>query len=223
MLFFAKIIFLPTPPMDVEEFDDWLESAQETNLSVGLNNTSTLGTSDLSSKLKHYDSCLTIHQKKEISVITEEDRIEFINRLRVTDEEIEWAESLPQRGDDWHKLRKGRITASMFGPCAGHGYKEKDVALMTILWPDFIKSKETEFSREIMERGTILEPIGFEMAQVAAISHYRDRGYTDIWIEETGIKICKDYPWLAASSDEKYLPEVQVLNLLMLLWKSSGL
>ncbi len=147
--------------------------------------------------------------------ITKEDRRRYLDSLRMTDELYKEAQAVAQRSDRWHWFRAGgpglatthdgrpceprlvltRMTASLFGAAAGHNdYKKEGELLRDMLWPSFQGNDATEY-------GTTMESTAFEMTQVHAIQEYRAAGYDDVWIEETGICVSRQHPWLAASSD----------------------
>lgn len=128
-------------------------------------------------------------------VVTEEDIEEFLLALAVTDEQIAQARACAQRSEEWHKWRKNRMTMSMAGAAAGHNKHRSPMELIReLLWPFFKGNNATEY-------GTIFEPTATHIVQIVIDANLKKLGYQRGWVQETGTEICKQHPWLAASSD----------------------
>lgn len=151
------------------------------------------------------DDPLILCARSKSSLVTEEDKNLFVSRLVVTDEEKESAQNIQQRTGDWHGYRAKsvpgikypikRLTSSNFGAAAGHNIKKTKLELLAdMLWDLFKGNEATEY-------GTIMESTSFRIVEAITINRLEAEGYDQVWIEETGITLSKEHPWLAGSGD----------------------
>jgi putative phage-type endonuclease len=127
-------------------------------------------------------------------LLTPED---VLKSLEVTQEQADAIASIPQGTEAWLNARKNRITASNFGAAIGmNKYKSPRGLLKDLLWNTF--------------RGNAATRWGSEHEDVAreAYVHYiqsqirEGQGpYTSIRVEETGLYVNPDRPWLGSSPD----------------------
>ena len=98
--------------------------------------------------------------------------------------------------------RANRLSASQFGAAAGHhDHRGVGDVLLSLLWPDFKPEGDDAEPNEAMVYGTLLESHAVDIVQVGLERHYRAQGYDRVWVEQTGTRICRERPWLCASSD----------------------
>lgn len=144
----------------------------------------------------------------------------FLESLKVTPEEQIEIMYEDQRTQKWINTRKGRLTASLFCAAAGHSkYSSIATLLKNMLWTK-------QFSNRATRRGNNLEPHVFELAQCHFEKAFRDKLDGDesehdnqIWMEEVGLCIDAQNPYLAASTDgilhvgkRKYTIEIKAPN-----------
>jgi putative phage-type endonuclease len=119
---------------------------------------------------------------------------EILKGMYLTDDERLEVMYGNQRTEEWDEKRKNKVTGSMGGAAVGHsGYDNIRATVKKMLYPEKCTSAA-------MKRGTKLEPHIFAMAAVFFEKHYQT-GNDDIWLEEVGLCIDKEYPWLGASTD----------------------
>ncbi len=162
---------------------------------------------------------------------TDADCALYLSSLHVSDAQIEAAKRCAQRSPEWHAWRLGapglpadrlpaasrthradlhkldertgnrlvlrRMTMSAIGAACGHkqgAYGTRLALLRDMLWPSFEGNDATDY-------GTTMEASAFALVHALLVQEYRAAGYAEVWLEETGITISRQYPWMAASSD----------------------
>ena len=116
----------------------------------------------------------------------------LIESLSVTDEDIRRISGLPQRSDEWHQARAGRITGSRVGGCIGSSeYDTPDSILKSMLWGSEFKGNAAT------RRGTEMEPVA-QKSVSRIIKRDRDPG-AELLLP--GLIVCKSDPIFAYSPD----------------------
>jgi hypothetical protein len=144
--------------------------------------------------------------RSELLVVEPADQLAFLETMRVTDSEIEAAASVKQRSPEWYEWRKDRLSASVFGNAIGHVPKDcsarsqMEKVIRRMMWPG-MREDDDDAPREPLMYGQVTERHGIMIAGTKIVRDLRKQGYRHVWIEETGTRICKEHPWLSASSD----------------------
>ena len=138
----------------------------------------------------------------------------LIDNLQVSKEKIEFIRNVRQRTPDWDLARNGiidyennvfippRLTASRSGTGLKHNKKETQFKLLqNLIWPQSSK-KFNEYAKKIMDKGTAYEILVLKNITMVLNSKFKSLNMNnEIWIEDIGLVIDYNYPWLAASSD----------------------
>jgi hypothetical protein len=137
--------------------------------------------------------------------VTDAEKAAFVDKMRVTDEDIVRILNVPQRTQEWLDARDGRATGSNFGSMHGtHPYSSPKNLVREMLWKKFKGNAATEWGskmeevalaayvREMRARHGILDLAGFESAAAS--------GKT-FWVETPGLVVNKEHPWLGTSPD----------------------
>lgn len=118
----------------------------------------------------------------------------FLRRYEgFTDADRQRIRDAPQRTPDWYAARRHRITASNFGAAANHHkLSPRHELVRAMLW------KHTFTGNEMTAWGTDKEPV--------ACDWYEKRGQERVgkdnfWVEDTGLNVDVQRPWLAVSPD----------------------
>jgi putative phage-type endonuclease len=122
---------------------------------------------------------------------------DILKSLEITQEESIRIAKIPQGSQAWLDFRMNRLTASNFGAAVGmNRYKSPKGLLKDMLWSSFKGNAATKW-------GSDHEDIARD-AYVAHIQSEIDAGtspYTSIRVEETGLHVNPDRPWLGSSPD----------------------
>lgn len=139
------------------------------------------------------------------TLVTQDDKEEFLRKyIYMDDETIELSKTYAQRTPEWHTLRAKRIGMSSAGTAAGHNpYKTPLELCKDMVWPEHKAepSSEDDSAKARMAYGTVMENTGLSILDVVVQQYFQHFGYKNVWIEETGVWIWKEHPWLCASSD----------------------
>jgi len=137
---------------------------------------------------------------REDTRITKDDKRKFLKRLKVTDADILHIANCAQRSPDWYEARKYRLTGSNFGGAAGH-YPDKlnktpKSVLHDMLWPGSFKgSAATRY-------GTDREPLIHQVVETFMHTRRSNPDTQKVWLEECGLIVSKEHPWLGVSPDD---------------------
>lgn len=122
---------------------------------------------------------------------------EVLQGLEVDTEDVYNIANIPQGTQRWLDARKNRLTASNFGAAIGmNRYKSPKGLLKDMLWNTFKGNIATRWGSEHED-----------VARDAYLAHVRadiaaGKGdYASIEVEETGLHINPDRPWLGSSPD----------------------
>jgi hypothetical protein len=112
---------LESDPVAMDESTDDNDSIVESE--EHSSQTETEDDSDDSSEEEEESKSIVTTIPKRISmqpstIVTEQDKIEFLKRLEVTEEQIEHIRCIDQRTPEWKEARKDRLTGSNFGAAA---------------------------------------------------------------------------------------------------------
>lgn len=143
-----------------------------------------------------------------------EDIRNLIANLYVTDEEIQKIKNFNQRTPEWFKARNGvinheikcyippRLTASKVATALHHNKKETSHSLLlSLIWPEQQK-KFNSFAKKIMDKGTAYETLVVKNVTMTLNSKFKSKKFQNqVWVEDVGLLVNKNYPWIAASSD----------------------
>lgn len=143
-----------------------------------------------------------------------EDVKNLITNLYVNEEQIENIKNFNQRTPDWFKARNGiidhetkcyippRLTASRVGTILHHNKKETTHnLLLNLIWPEQQKNFNS-FAKKIMDKGTAYETLVVKNVTMTLNSKFKSQKFQNqIWVEDVGLLVNKNYPWIAASSD----------------------
>lgn len=136
---------------------------------------------------------------REDCKVTKEDKRKFLRRLVVTDEEILRIANYEQRSPEWHEARKYRLTGSNFGAAADH-YKDKQktpaILLSDMLWPGKFKGNAAT------QYGTDREPFIHQVVETYMNTTGKTSNTQEVVLEECGLIVCKEHPWLGVSPDD---------------------
>lgn len=134
---------------------------------------------------------------KEDTVITTEDKRQFLKRLAVTDEDILRIANEEQRTPPWYEARKYRLTGSNFGAASGH-HKDKNPSgvLQDLLWPGTFKGNAAT------QYGTTREPLIHDVVETSLNQQCNHNEGERAWLESCGLIVCKEHPWLGVSPDD---------------------
>lgn len=120
-----------------------------------------------------------------------------LERLAITPEQSAAISAIPQGTQPWLDARKNRLTASNFGAAVGmNRYKSPRGLVKDMLWNTFKGNQATRWGSEH-------EDIARD-AYVAKMQADIDAGvgpYTSIRVEETGLHVNPERPWLGSSPD----------------------
>ena len=121
----------------------------------------------------------------------------FMAALSVTEEQVEIGESVAQKTDLWHQFKSNRIGGSKMGQINNHDKpRTPHNAVVDMIVPKPISSW-------MMTKGTIMEDTAFNIVAIELREILHREGYRDVWMEQTGIRVWKDHPWIAVSADGK--------------------
>jgi len=122
---------------------------------------------------------------------------EVLFNIRVSPEQARAIAHIPQGSQAWLNARKNRITASNFGAAVHmNKYKSPRGLLKDLLWNTFKGNTATRWGSEHED-----------VARDAYVAHIRreiEAGrseYTSIRVEETGLHVNPELPWLGSSPD----------------------
>lgn len=135
----------------------------------------------------------------------------FLASLQVTGETAMTIAAIPQRTQEWHQERWGRLTASNYGAAAYHGSAScpspaaaaRDL-LGKMLYPE-LASASQGIAAAMMAYGTNNEPVARD---VYTLDRLRARPGS-VYVYESGLCVSLEHGWLAASPDffvDEYLP-----------------
>lgn len=135
--------------------------------------------------------------------------IEFIDRLIVTEEESMTISKYEQKSQAWLDARKGRITASNFGAAVGRNpYQTRRALLKQMLWSSFRGNVATRWGcdNEPVACETYVVAKQLEIAQQVdrvanASEEEKDSIVTELYVEERGLVINPERPWMGNSPD----------------------
>lgn len=141
----------------------------------------------------------------------------LIDNLNVSKEKIQFIRQVNQRTPQWFIARNGvidyennifippRLTASRVGTVLKHNKKETQFKLLqNLIWSEDDQSskKFNAFAKKIMDKGTAYETLVVKNVTMNLNSKFQSSNINnEIWIEDIGLVIDYNYPWLAASSD----------------------
>ena len=122
---------------------------------------------------------------------------DVLKSLSVSPDDSKRIASIPQGTQEWLDARKNRLTASNFGAAVGlNRYKSARGLCKDMLWSTFKGNAATRWGSEHED-----------VARDAYLAHVRaeiDAGtspYTSIRVEETGLYVNPDRPWMGSSPD----------------------
>lgn len=137
---------------------------------------------------------ITKPRKRPDVQVTKQD---VLQKIQVTHNRAREIERIPQGTTPWLDSRKYRLTASNFGAAIGvNRYKSPNGLLKDMLWHSFKGNAATRWGSEH-------EDIARD-AYIAVIQKQIDEGtspYKSIRVEETGLFINPETPWLGSSPD----------------------
>jgi hypothetical protein len=135
----------------------------------------------------------------------------FVARLAITQERADVIERYEQRSEEWLEARKGRITASNFGSAVGRNKYSTPTALVkNMLWATFKGNICTRWGTEHESDGEDCYAASKHMdildnpdeTILAAMSEAeRDVIVTALRVEEAGLVINPERPWMGNSPD----------------------
>lgn len=126
--------------------------------------------------------------------ITETD---VLKGLKVTPEEAAAIAGIPQGTEAWLVARQNRITASNFGAAIGmNRYKTPRGLLRDLLWSTFKGNAATRWGNEHEDIARDAYVIRMQADILNGTSEY-----ISLRVEETGLHINPDRPWLGSSPD----------------------
>ena len=129
------------------------------------------------------------------TIVTEEDKQEFLSRLQVTDQAIHNILNSEQRSIEWKQFREDRLTGSNFGAAAGMSKYMSPLQLVASqLWQEFKGNANTE-------KGTTIESWAFALTEAYFKENFEKMGSEKVFMKDTGLLISKEHPWLGISSD----------------------
>lgn len=126
----------------------------------------------------------------------------FVDKLHVTPDEARRIANYTQGSSEWLKSRVGRITASNFGAAMGlNKFMSMRSLLKQLLWGGFTGNVATRWGQdhESVARDEYIAAKRQEFA--TAGDGDGDDAPTDIRVEETGLVINVDRPWMGNSPD----------------------
>jgi len=124
-------------------------------------------------------------------------RDDVIKALNLTKQQSDDIARIPQGTDAWLAARKNRLTASNFGAAIGmNRYSSPTNLLRSLLWNTFKGNTATRW-------GNDHEKVALDayVAKMRADIAMGNSPYTSIEIEETGLFVNPDHPWLGSSPD----------------------
>lgn len=128
-------------------------------------------------------------------IILPSDKVKFIEKLKLSKNDIQKVQQLEQRGDNWHNFRKSRLTASLFGAAAGHSPYDTTASLLKkMLYP-------VSFTNEAIRHGIRCESTAFEDAQLLFHREFTKQGAKSVALNEIGLVIDEERPYLGGSAD----------------------
>jgi len=134
-------------------------------------------------------------KKRQDNSVSEDEIRAFLDALKLTPEQITEIENVPQRTKAWFEARNNRLPASLAGAVAGHKrFETKRDVLQNMMWP-------TPFSNDATEYGTAMEAAAFQHVEAVLVHDLGERGFGNVWLQETGTRIMHQHPWLCASTD----------------------
>ena len=121
---------------------------------------------------------------------------DYIEKMKVTPEDVIRVMNTPQRTPEWIKYRSNRMTASNYGSAAGHNPHSKPrQLLMSLLWDTFKGNAATEY-------GTKNEPVAAKVYENFSTQlAKREDVANEMSFYYPGLIICQKHPWLAVSPD----------------------
>lgn len=124
-------------------------------------------------------------------------------RLQVTPEQVESISKYTQGSPEWLQSRVGRITASNFGAAMGvNMYMSPRGLLKQLLWGGFVGNVATRWGSDHEETARLqyVENMNSEIAaQCSTLDD--DETLVSIEVEETGLIINPERPWMGNSPD----------------------
>ena len=124
-------------------------------------------------------------------------------RLQVTPEQVESISKYTQGSPEWLQSRVGRITASNFGAAMGvNMYMSPRGLLKQLLWGGFVGNVATRWGSDHEETARLqyVENMNSEIAaQCSTLDD--DEKLVSIEVEETGLIINPERPWMGNSPD----------------------
>lgn len=122
----------------------------------------------------------------------QQEHVDFLKDMTITQEESDKILNYDQRTDDWHKARSNRITASRFGEIAGNNKYQTDQAVLVqdLLWKTFQGNAATEW-------GTLHEPDALAEYENTMKKHWGP----EFTVTQQGLYVPVDKPWLGVSVD----------------------
>ena len=134
---------------------------------------------------------------------TDDDLDKWMQRLQVTAEQVDLISKYIQGSAEWLQSRVGRITASNFGAAMGvNMYMSPRGLLKQLLWGGFVGNVATRWGsdHEDTARLQYLENMNSEIAaQCSTLDD--DEKLVSIEVEETGLIINPERPWMGNSPD----------------------
>jgi len=151
---------------------------------------------------------------KKRKVVSHSQRItgeQFVSRLAVTQEKADIISNYEQKSEDWLDARKGRITASNFGSAIGKNkYQSRRGLLKQMLWHTFRGCAATRWGceKEEVALDVYVNTKQIDIASAARVADLenatdeeKDEIVTDLWVEERGLVINPERPWMGNSPD----------------------
>ena len=138
---------------------------------------------------------------KEDVYVSPDDKMKFLDRIIVTNEEIDRIALYEQRTSMWFHERRFRVTGSNFGSVMGmNPYSTPDNVIHDMLWPgEFKGNTATQY-------GTDREPIIHNMVECHLTERQRlENSSTHVWVQPVGLIINRKYPYLGCSPDDAIL------------------
>ena len=128
---------------------------------------------------------------------------QYMEKLKVTSQEVQHIMGIAQRDPEWIKQRHGRMTASNYGSAAGHNpYTSPRKLLMSLLWDTFKGNKATEYGNQ---NESVCAKLYEQFMNSKAL---RDGDTVEYFYP--GLIICQKEPWLAVSPDG--LPCIKMID-----------
>ena len=125
----------------------------------------------------------------------------FVEALAITAEEATRIANYTQGTPEWLKSRVGRITASNFGAAMGlNKFMSARSLLKQLLWGGFVGNVATRWGQD-HESVARDEYIAAKLEEFPSLAAADDDPPTDSRVEETGLVINTERPWMGNSPD----------------------